>query len=51
MIPLSKFKKQLGEAAQNLTNEEIELIYNTQYKLVEIIFDKWLREKNTKNSG
>ena len=49
MIPLSKFKEQLGEEAQNLTEEEIEQIYNTYYKLVEIIFDKWLREKNVKN--
>ena len=49
MISLSTFKKQLGKDAQDLTNEEIELIYNTFYKLVEIIFDKWLREKNTKN--
>ena len=51
MISLSKFKEQLGEEAQDLTDEEIEQIYHTYYKLVEIIFDKWLREKNIKNSG
>ena len=46
MITLSKFKKLLGEEANNLTDEQIEEIRNTLYQLVEIIFDKWMKEKN-----
>ncbi|MCK5267317.1 MAG: hypothetical protein KAR07_04050 [Spirochaetes bacterium] len=46
MLSLYQYKKLLGKEADNLTDEEIEKIGNTLYKLVEIIFEKWTRDKN-----
>ena len=46
MLSLSEFKKLAGKEADNLTDEQIEEIRDTQYQLVKIIFNKWMREKN-----
>lgn len=48
MISIEKFKKLLGSEAQNLTDEEIEQIRNSQYQLAEIAFDMWYKDKKDK---
>ena len=48
MISIEKFKKLLGSEAQNLTDKEIEQIRNDQYKLADILFDMWRKNKKIK---
>ncbi len=38
-MSLSKYKKLLGKEANNLIDKKTEKIRDTQYRLVEIIFD------------
>lgn len=45
MIPLPAFKKLLEEEEQNLTDEEVECIRNSQYKFAKLAFDKWAQER------
>lgn len=51
MLSLEEYKKQVKRETQDLTDEEIEQIYNTQYKLIEIFFDEWLKDKNIRNKS
>ena len=46
MISLSKFKEILGEDARDLTDQEIEEIRDAQYKLAELAFEFWQKNKN-----
>ena len=45
MISLSEFKKLLGDYGKNLTDQQIEEIRNEQYKVAEMAFKVWMREK------
>jgi hypothetical protein len=47
MIPIATFKKLLGSAAAGLSNTEIEHIRDLEYRLGNIIFDAWLRNRNS----
>lgn len=40
MISISKFRKIAGKEAENLSDEQIKEIRNTQYQFVKIAFDK-----------
>ena len=44
-ISIAEFKKLLGSEAQNLTDKEIEQIRNDQYKLADILFEMWWKDK------
>ena len=46
MIPLVEFKKLLGNEAQNLSDEQIEIIRGEQYSLAQIIFEQWQKQKD-----
>lgn len=48
MINLNKFKDLLGEEGKNLSEEEIELLKEAQYKLSKVVFDKWVKDKKIK---
>ena len=37
-----------GSEAQNLTDKEIEQIRNDQYKLADILFEMWWKDKKNK---
>jgi hypothetical protein len=52
VIPLPEFKKLLGPAGENLSDEEILRIRELQYRLAGIIFELWLsrRQAGTKRS-
>jgi len=52
VIPLTEFKKLLGPAGENLSDEEILRIREIQYRLAGIIFELWLsrRQADTKRS-
>lgn len=43
---IKRFRKLLGESANKLTDEEITRIMKIQYQLADLMFDKWLKEKN-----
>jgi hypothetical protein len=47
MIPINEFKKLLGTAASGLSDAEIEHIRNLEVRLADIIFDVWLRKRNS----
>lgn len=40
-----EFIKDIGTDAQNYSQEEIEIFYNTSIKLFNRLFDKWRKEK------
>jgi hypothetical protein len=50
MISLDEFKKLLGPTAETLTDEEIVKIREMEYRLGDIIFDAWLRQRNKSKS-
>ena len=45
MISLAKFKELMGDEARDMTDEEIEKIRDAQYKLAELAFEFWQKEK------
>lgn len=47
MIPFLEFKKLLGDAGTILSNEEVESIRDTEERLADILFDSWLRKRNS----
>ena len=48
MIEIEKFRKSMGKAATNLSNQQLEGLMNLQYKLANTLFDIWSREnRNT----
>jgi hypothetical protein len=47
MIPLEEFKKSLGSLADSLSEEEILALREKLDRLAEIIFDLWLRKRNS----
>lgn len=44
---LEEFIKDIGTDAQNYSQEEIEVLYNTSVKLFNRLFDKWGKEKSS----
>jgi len=46
MISLLKFKEMLGEEARGLTDQEIKEIRDAQYKMAELAFEVWQKEKH-----
>lgn len=48
MLPFDDFKKSLGQAAQDLSNEEIEALLKLEDQLADTFFDIWLEKKNKK---
>jgi len=46
MIPLADYKKLLGIWGKDLTDDEVQKIYNMQCQLADVIFDKWLVKHN-----
>jgi hypothetical protein len=51
MIGLPEFKKLMGEEAIGLTDQEIEEIRNAQYKMAELAFEFWRKDKALKNNN
>lgn len=54
MIDLIKFRQLLGPIAHDLSDEEVERIRETEYGLVDAIFERWLRKRNvapSENAG
>jgi hypothetical protein len=47
MIPLHEFKKLLGSAASGLSDAEIERLRDLEDRLADIVFDAWLRKRNS----
>jgi hypothetical protein len=47
MIPLHEFKKLLGNTASTLSDAEIERLRDMEDRLADIIFDAWLRKRNS----
>jgi len=47
MIPLEEFKKSLGPLADTLSEEEILALREKLDRLADIVFDSWLRERNS----
>jgi hypothetical protein len=47
MIHLHEFKKLLGADASDLSDAEIERIRDLEYRLADIVFDAWLRKRNS----
>ena len=48
MIPLEEFKKSLGTLADTLSDEEILDAQERMDRLANIVFDMWLRKRNSK---
>jgi hypothetical protein len=46
-IPILEFKKLLGSAALKLSDCEIEHLRDLEDRLADIIFDSWLRQRNS----
>ena len=46
-IPIQKFKKLLGPAASELSDSEIERLRDLEDRLADIVFDSWLRKRNS----
>ena len=46
MLSLSEFKKALGPVADQLSEDEITKLRDLQYRLADVIFDRWLREQS-----
>jgi hypothetical protein len=47
MIPLHEFKKLLGSAASALSDAKIERLRDIEDRLADIVFDAWLRKRNS----
>ena len=50
MISLPEFRKLLSPAADALSDEEVGRIREAEYQLAEVIFEFWLRKKNSRAS-
>ena len=50
MVPLSDFKKSLGETANKMTEEQILILREQQDKLAEIFFAMWQEEVKAKKN-
>jgi hypothetical protein len=46
-ISIPEFKKLLGSAAAGLSDAEIERVRDLEDRLADIIFDSWLRKRNS----
>jgi hypothetical protein len=46
-IPIPEFKKLLGSAALKLSDYEVEHLRDLEDRLADIIFDSWLRRRNS----
>ena len=46
-IPIPEFRKLLGPVASNLSDFEIEHLRDLEDRLADIIFDSWLRNRNS----
>jgi hypothetical protein len=46
-IPILEFKKLLGPAASGLSDSEIEHLRDLEDRLADIVFDAWLRDRNS----
>ena len=46
MIPLTDFRKLLGQYGRGLTDAEVKQIYDAQRRLADIMFDHWLSKRN-----
>jgi len=46
-IPIAEFKKLLGPAAAELSDSEIERLRDLEDRLADIVFDSWLRNRNS----
>ena len=44
MIDLGKFRKSLGSAGKNLSNQKLESLLQLQYKLANTLFDFWSKK-------
>jgi hypothetical protein len=47
MIPIPKFKILLGPAAAGLSDAEVERIRDLEYRFANLIFEAWLRKRNS----
>jgi hypothetical protein len=47
MIPFEDYKRLLGSSAQDMKDEEIERLRNLQYQWADMIFDTWIKGKNS----
>jgi hypothetical protein len=47
MIPIHEFKQLLGTGASGLSDAEIERIRDLEDRLADIVFDAWLRKRNS----
>ena len=50
MISLDEFKASLGSLADTLSEKEIIALREQMDRLAEIIFDRWLRDRNKPKS-
>ena len=50
VIPLSEFKKLLGPAGENLSDEEILRIREVEDRLADIVFEMWLKHRRSPDS-
>jgi hypothetical protein len=48
MIPFEEFKKSLGTLADEHSDEEILAMQEKMVRLADIVFDSWLRQRNSK---
>jgi|GEM_PF-5105007 len=48
MISIQKMRKLIPDGAQDLSDEELERVREDLYKLTNIAFDLWVREKKLK---
>ena len=46
-IPIPEFRKLLGSAASGLSDSEIERLRDLEDRLADIVFDSWLRNRNS----
>lgn len=47
MISFEDYKRLLGSSAQDMKDEEIERLRNLHYQLADMIFDTWIKGKNS----
>ena len=45
MMALSKYKNLLGEDANDMSDEEISQLRDTQYQFARLAFEKWQKER------
>jgi hypothetical protein len=51
VIPLPEFKKLLGPAGENLSDEEILRIREVEDRLADIVFEMWLKHRRGPDGG